>query len=69
MRAVYAFCAFFAFCACPDNKVPLTGGPPRDHGADGAPCARRMPVPQHSEGPAGGTVQGPVKAAMSAAGP
>jgi hypothetical protein len=36
------------------GKVPLTGGPPRDHGASGAP-ARQMPVPQHPEGPASRT--------------
>jgi hypothetical protein len=46
--------AVLALGACPGREVPLTGGPPRDHGADGAP-APRLPVPQHPEGPAGGT--------------
>jgi len=27
-------------CACPGREVPLTGRPPRDHGASGAPRAR-----------------------------
>ena len=46
--------AVLAPCACPGREVPLTGGPPRDHGASGAP-ARQMPVPQHPEGPASRT--------------
>ena len=38
--------AVFAFCACPDHKVPLTGGPPRDCGADSAAARAGWPVLQ-----------------------